>query len=309
MWHETGMIPNLPTRYDAISITAAAGIAIALLVTAMKFTASWITGSVALYSDALESIVNVVTAVAALVAIRVSSRPADSGHPFGHHKAEYFAAVLEGALIVVAALVILHEAWGAFRQPRALESPGTGLIITALASGINAAWGSFLVSRGRGWRSPALMADGWHVLTDVWTSLAVILGLILAALTGWHWLDPLLAALVACHILWTGYRLTMGSLSGLLDEAVSPGIQDQIHAAIKANGGGAMQVHDIRTRHAGRATFIEFHLVVPGRMTVRESHAICDRLENALENAIPGADVVIHVEPDHKAKETGAVDI
>ena len=301
-------LPPYP-RYDAISLAAVAGIAIALLVSAMKFTASWITGSVALYSDALESIVNVVTAVAALVAIRVSTRPADRDHPFGHHKAEYFAAVLEGALIIVAALVIMHEALDAYRHPRALESPGTGLIITALASAINAAWGTYLVSRGRGWRSPALVADGWHVLTDVWTSLAVVVGLILAFLTGWHWLDPALAALVACHILWTGYRLTIGSLSGLLDEAVSPVIQDQIHAAIKANGGGALQVHDIRTRHAGRATFIEFHLVVPGRMTVRESHAICDRLEDALEAAIPGADVVIHVEPDNKAKETGAVEI
>ena len=147
------------------------------------------------------------------------------------------------------------------------------------------------------------------MLTDVWTSLAVLLGLILAALTGWQWLDPLLAALVALHILWTGYRLTMGSLSGLLDEAVSPDIQAQIHAAIKANGGGALQVHDIRTRHAGRATFIEFHLVVPGRMTVRESHAICDRLEVGLESTIPGADVTIHVEPDNKAKDDGAVEI
>lgn len=301
-----------PLRFkalDAIGLTAAAGIAIALLVTVIKFAAFGITGSVALYSDALESIVNILTAVAALVAIKISSQPADRVHPFGHHKAEYFAAVLEGSLIVVAALAILSEAAGALRHPRVIENAELGLPINAFASAINAAWGSYLVSRGRVWRSPALVADGWHVLSDVWTSLAVIAGLILAALTGWRWLDPVLGALVACHILWTGYRLTIGSLSGLLDEAVSPDIEAQIHAAIKANGDGALQVHDIRTRHAGRATFIEFHLVVPGGMSVRESHAICDRLEGALEAEIPGADVVIHVEPDNKAKEAGAVEI
>jgi cation diffusion facilitator family transporter len=304
------MTESTPHRStDPIIRAAAASIGVAVLVMAIKYAAYAITGSVALYSDALESIVNVVTAAAALIAIRVSAQPADSSHPFGHHKAEYFAAVLEGALIIVAALLILHEAYGAWLNPRTMTNAASGFLINGVATAINAAWGSYLISRGRAWRSPALVADGFHVLTDVWTSLGVLTGLVLAAVTGWHWLDPLLAALVAIHILWTGYRLTMGSLSGLLDEAVSPDILRQIEASIKANGGGALQVHDIRTRHAGRATFIEFHLVVPGRMTVRESHAICDRLEGALEAAIPGADVTIHVEPDHKAKDDGAVEI
>ena len=294
---------------DQLSRAAAASIAIALLVMAIKGVAYWITGSVALYSDALESIVNVVTAAAALIAIRVSAQPADSGHPFGHHKAEYFAAVLEGALIILAALLIMSEAYDSLVHPRPMNNMGRGFVVSAIATAINAAWGTYLIARGRAWRSPALIADGFHVMTDVWTTLAIIAGLILAAITGWHWLDPLLALLVALHILWTGYQLTLGSLSGLLDEAVSPDIQGQIQAAIKANGDGALQVHDIRTRHAGRATFIEFHLVVPGRMTVRESHAICDRLEHALEAEIPGADVTIHVEPDHKAKDDGAVEI
>jgi cation diffusion facilitator family transporter len=297
VWHETGM--NLfPRTFDSIAVTAT-----------IKYAAYALTGSVALYSDALESIVNVVTATAALIAIRVSSLPADSDHPFGHHKAEYFAAVLEGALIIVAALLILHETVAAVRNPRGIENAMSGLVVNGLATAINAAWASFLISRGRAWRSPALTADGFHVLTDVHTSLGVLLGLVLAAATGWSWVDPALASLVALNILWTGYKLTMGSLSGLLDEAVSPDIQRQIHAAIKTNGDGALQVHDIRTRHAGRATFIEFHLVVPGRMTVRASHAICDRLEEALEAAIPGADVTIHVEPDNKAKDEGAVEI
>jgi cation diffusion facilitator family transporter len=294
---------------DPISKTAAASIAVALVVMGIKAAAYWVTGSAALYSDALESIVNVVTAIAALITIGISAKPADSDHPFGHHKAEYFSAVLEGALIIVAALLILEQAYGAWLQPQALTHPLGGMLINGLATVINAAWSWFLITRGRQWRSPALVADGWHILTDVWTSLAVLAGLAFAWLTGWAWLDPLLAALVAINILWTGYRLTMGSLSGLLDEAVSPDIQKQIHDAIKSNGGGAHQVHDIRTRHAGRATFIEFHLVVPGDMTVRESHAICDRLEDALEATIPGSDVTIHVEPDHKAKVAGAVEI
>jgi cation diffusion facilitator family transporter len=303
------MFKHLKLPTDQISLAAAAGIVIALVVMGIKYIAYWITGSVALYSDALESIVNVVTAVAALVAIQVSSRPADSDHPFGHHKAEYFAAVLEGALIIVAALLILNQAFAAFQHPPAVTHPIGGMVINAIATLINAVWSKFLITKGRAWRSPALVADGWHVLTDVWTSLGVLLGLALAWLTGWLWLDPVLATLVAIHILWTGYRLTMGSLSGLLDEAVSPDIQAQIHAAIKSNGDGAHQVHDIRTRHAGRATFIEFHLVVPGDMSVRESHAICDRLEDALESTIPGSDITIHVEPDHKAKASGAVEI
>jgi cation diffusion facilitator family transporter len=294
---------------DPIYRTAATSIAVALLVMAVKYAAYWVTGSVALYSDALESIVNVVTAAAALIAIRISAQPADSDHPFGHHKAEYFAAVFEGALIIVAAILILSEAYQAIAHPRPLDHVGAGFFISAVATIINAGWGNYLINRGRSWRSPALTADGFHILTDVWTSVGVLFGLVVAALTGWQWLDPLMATLVALNIVWTGYRLTMGSLSGLLDEAVSPDIQRQIHSAIKAGGDGALQVHDIRTRHAGRATFIEFHLVVPGHMTVRESHAICDRIEDALEAQIPGADVTIHVEPDHKAKETGAVEL
>lgn len=299
-----------PNQTTGLIVRAAiASIAAAVLVTVLKFAAFWVTGSVALYSDALESIVNVVTAAAALVAIRISAQPADSDHPFGHHKAEYFAAVLEGALIIVAALLILSQAYDALRHPRPLGALGWGVAISGIATAINWGWGKYLINRGRAWQSPALAADGFHVLTDVWTSLGVVGGVILASASGWSWLDPAIAALVAFHILWTGYKLTMGSLSGLLDEAVSPDIQGQIHAAIKANGDGALQVHDIRTRHAGRATFIEFHLVVPGRMSVRESHSICDRLEHALEADIPGADVTIHVEPDNKAKEEGAVEI
>ena len=294
---------------DRIGKTATVSIAVAILVTAIKYAASWITGSVALYSDALESIVNVVTAIAALIAIRFSAQPADKDHPFGHHKAEYFAAVLEGTLIIVAALMILREAYDAFQNPRTFTNVTVGFLINAVATAINAGWSAILINRGTAWRSAALVADGWHVLTDVWTSLGVLAGLLLAQATGLRILDPLLASAVAVGIIWTGYHLASKSMSGLLDEAVSPEIEAQIHSAIKANGDGAMQVHDIRTRHAGRVTFIEFHLVVPGAMTVAAAHDICDRLEEALEVQIEGADVIIHVEPDHKAKRRGAIEI
>ena len=292
---------------DPISRVALASIAIAFAVMGLKYLAYLWTGSVALYSDALESIVNVVTAVAAFIAVRISAQPPDKRHPFGHHKAEYFSAVLEGALIVLAAVLIMHEAWDALQTPRTLDQPAAGLAVSGLATILNGTWSWFLVSRGRAWRSPALVADGWHLLTDVATSVGVLLGLVLAAVTGWTILDPLLATLVAANILWAGSKIVSHSVSGLMDESVDGDVQSRIREAIKANGGGALQAHDIRTRHAGAATFIEFHLVVPGTMTVNEAHGICDRIEAALEAQIAGSDVLIHVEPEHKAKTKGAV--
>lgn len=292
---------------DRASATAAASILVAFAVMGIKYLAYLATGSVALYSDALESIVNVVTAVVALVAVQVSRRPADRRHQYGHHKAEFFSAVLEGVLIVVAALMILREAWDALVSPRALDQPLVGIMINSVATAMNAAWSWLLISRGKAWRSPALTADGWHLLTDVATSVGVLAGLALATATGWSILDPLLAAAVALNILYAGYHLTTRSMSGLMDEAVDGPIQARIREAIASNGDGALQVHDIRTRHAGRATFIEFHLVVPGDMKVSDAHAICDRLEDALRRAVDGAEIVIHVEPEHKAKSKGAV--
>lgn len=295
-------------RLESISLVAAASIAVALCVMALKYVAYLWTGSVALYSDALESIVNVLTALAAFFAVRVSAQPPDKRHPFGHHKAEYFSAVLEGVLIVLAAVLILHEAWDAFQTPRTLEQPGAGLMASAAATAVNGAWSWFLISRGRRWRSPALVADGWHLFTDVATSVGVLVGLVLATVTGWSILDPLLATLVALHILWAGWSIFSQSVSGLMDESVDGEVQSRIREAIKQNGGGALQAHDIRTRHAGAATFIEFHLVVPGSMTVNEAHEICDRIEEAIEAGIAGSDVLIHVEPEHKAKNV-ALDI
>ncbi|MEO8652071.1 MAG: cation diffusion facilitator family transporter [Hyphomicrobiaceae bacterium] len=286
---------------------AAASIAVACLVMGIKYVAYRTTGSVALYSDALESIVNVVTAIAALVAIRISARPADRRHQFGHHKAEYFSAVLEGVLIIVAALLILHAAWVAFREPRALTEPVAGLAINAVATVLNAAWSWALIRFGRTWRSPALVADGWHLFADVATSIGVIVGLTLSVLTGWQFLDSALAALVAVNILLAGWRLMSSSISGLMDEAVDGAIARRIRALISESATGAIEAHDIRTRTAGRATFIDFHLVVPGAMSVADAHRICDRIESALEAEIDGAEVVIHVEPEGEARHRGVL--
>ncbi|HMN38695.1 MAG TPA: cation diffusion facilitator family transporter [Hyphomicrobium sp.] len=283
-------------------LIAAASIAVAAGVMAIKYAAYVVTGSVALYSDALESIVNVMTAVAAVIALHIGSRPPDKNHPFGHHKAEFFAAIFEGAMIIFAAIIILIKSVDALRTGVTLEQPGMGLAINTAASLLNAGWAWLLINRGRTWRSPALVADGRHLMTDVITSAGVIGGLILATLTGWLVLDPLLAAAVAINILWTGYRLALESMSSLMDQAASTDIESRIRAAIAANGNGALQAHDIRTRQAGRALFIDFHLVVPGNMSVYDAHVICDRLEDAIQTEIEGAQVVIHVEPDNKAK-------
>lgn len=287
-------------RFATINIAVAAG------VMAIKYVAYLVSGSIALYSDALESVVNVATALAALLAVRVSAKPADDNHPFGHHKAEFFAAIFEGAMIIVAALLILVKVYGALTAGSTLHSTGLGLAISTVAAAINGAWAWALITRGRAWRSPALEADGHHLLTDVVTSIGVVIGLILATLTGWTILDPLLAGIVALNILWTGHRLVLQSMSSLLDQAASPEISKRISGIIAANGGGALEAHDIRTRQAGRALFIEFHLVVPGSMTVADAHVICDRLENAIEGEIEGSEVVIHVEPEHKAKPEAA---
>lgn len=286
---------------------ATTSLGVALLVLCLKGAAWWITGSVALLADALESVVNVVAAIAALAAILYSQRPADANHPYGHAKAEYFSAVLEGALIIVAALVILREAWLAFLTPRAPDQPMLGLAVNTAATTINAIWASLLIRRGRALRSPALVADARHIFADVVTSLGVIAGVALVALTGQLWLDPTLAAATALNILWSGWRLMRESVGGLMDEAVGPELMGKIRAIVATHAEGAIEAHDIRTRHAGRYTFIEFHLVVPEDMRVGTAHEICDRVEDALKAEITGSVITIHVEPPHKAKHHGVV--
>ena len=277
------------------------------LVLGLKTLAWWITGSVALMSDALESIVNLATALAALVAIQVAARPADDNHPYGHHKAEYFSAVLEGVLIIVAALFIAHEAWDGLREPRPLDAPIEGLLINGAATLLNAGWAMVLVRQGRRLKSPALVADGKHLWTDVVTSAGVAVGVLLAMATGAWWLDPLMAAVVAVNILWTGALVVKSSLSELMDEAVPEAVLGRIGAIIATEATGAVEAHDLRTRMAGSATFVEFHLVVPGETSVFAAHEICDRVEHAIHDAVPNSRVTIHVEPEHKAKDSAIV--
>lgn len=294
--------------HSAATTTIALGsIAVGLVVLALKFGAWWLTGSVALFSDALESLVNVATALAALAAIRYGQRPADANHPFGHHKAEYFSVVFVGVLIGVAAISILNAAWAGFRNPQPIAQPVEGLIVTAIASVINGFWAWTLVRRGRERRSPALAADGVHLFTDVITSVGVIVGVALTVVTGWLLLDPLIAAAVALMILWQGWRVVRVSIAGLMDEAVPPEQLEKIRKIISDNAVGAIEAHDVRTRAAGRMTFIEFHLVVPGTMPVTESHVICDRIEKALRAEVKDTHITIHVEPEAKAKHTGVV--
>ncbi|MBI1619862.1 cation diffusion facilitator family transporter [Aquamicrobium zhengzhouense] len=277
-------------------------IIIAFAVMGLKFVAWRMTGSVALYSDALESIVNVIAASAAFWAISVSHKPADQDHQYGHHKAEYFSAVLEGVLIVVAALLILAEVWRSFEAYAPLEQAWEGIAVNGLAAGINAIWAFILIRAGHQHSSPALAADGRHIMTDVVTSVGVLAGLIGAVVTGWYALDPLLAMLVALNILYQGWKVITSSLDGLMDRAVAVEQHLHIRDVISANSKGALEVHDLKTRIAGRATFIEFHMVVDAQMTVGESHAICDRIEDALQLEIPSVRVVIHVEPEDEAK-------
>ncbi|EIM25268.1 cation diffusion facilitator family transporter [Microvirga lotononidis] len=292
---------------DKIQKLALGSIFIGAVVFGLKYAAYYITGSIALYSDALESVINVVTAVAAFLAVRVSAAPADANHPYGHHKVEYFSAVLEGVLIIVAALAILRESYYGFLSPKMIDAPMEGLAINAIAGVINAFWSWVLINRGRRMRSPALVADGRHLFTDVMTSAGVLIGLLLVPFTGWHWLDSALAALVAVNILWSGWGLMKESIGGLMDEALPETTLSRVREIIAVNAQGAIEAHDLRTRHAGRMTFIDFHLVVPGQMSVTDAHDICDRLERALKEDVKDALITIHVEPDNKAKHAGIV--
>ncbi|MBW7920881.1 MAG: cation transporter [Rubellimicrobium sp.] len=277
------------------------------VVLVLKLLAWWMTGSVALLSDALESTVNLATALATLVALVVAGRPADAGHPFGHTKAEFFSAVLEGVMIIIAALFILRAAWLGYQAGSVPEAPVEGVLVNGLATVLNGVWAWILIRHGRASRSPALIADGRHLWTDVVSSVGVALGVLLAIATGWWVLDPLLAALVALNILWSGTMVMRESLSGLMDEAAPEEALALIRDTIARHASGAIEAHDLKTRQAGQATFVEFHLVVPGRMTVFDAHEICDRLEAAIARALPGARVVIHIEPEHKSKHAGIV--
>lgn len=298
------MVSQLPQRTLQF---AAGSLLVGVTVLVLKALAAWWTGSIALYSDALESVVNVATAAVALLAVRLAARPADATLPYGYYKAEYFSAVVIAVAIAVAALLIFREAYLGYVAPREIVADPRAIVISVLATAVNAAWAYLLVATGRRERSPALVADGRHLFTDVLSTLGVLVGFALVLVTGYRELDAIVAALVGITILWSGWQLIRQSVIGLMDVAVDPRHLQQIRDIISASAEGAIEAHDIRTRQAGRMMFIDFHLVVPGTMSVDAAHTICDRIEARLREAVEEATVTIHVEPENKAKHSGIV--
>jgi cation diffusion facilitator family transporter len=301
----TGGVHKGSVRLIRTQQIASFSIVLGLGVLALKSGAWWLTSSAALFSDALESTVNVAAAIIALVALRFAERPADANHTYGHQKAEFFAAVIEGALIIVAAIAILQHAWHSWSDPVPLTVPWQGLALNALATLLNAVWGTVLFRAGRRSRSMTLEADGRHLWSDVVTSIAILLGLELAVWTQLPVLDSVLAAFIACYVLWSGTSLIGESVGGLMDAAPAPDVVERIRRLVSEHAEGALEAHDLRTRHAGRLTYLEFHLVVPGDLSVSAAHAICDRIETALRQDMEHLMITIHVEPEAKAKHHG----
>ncbi|MGO1166566.1 MAG: cation diffusion facilitator family transporter [Janibacter sp.] len=272
-------------------------IAAALATIVLKTGAWWITDSVGLLADAAESIVNLVAAVAALIAIRVAGRVADDDHHFGHSKAEYFSAAIEGAMIFVAAGFIIWQAVGRLLDPRPIDQVGLGLAISVVASIINGAVAFVLIRAGRRHRSITLRADGQHLLTDVWTSVGVVVGVGLVVVTGIEVLDPLVALLVGGNILLTGWRLLNESGTGLMDAALTPEENADLADTVAARCTDEVTVHGLRTRAAGHVSFAEFHVLVPGAWSVRRAHDVVEDIEEAIAQQHPDLRVTVHLEP------------
>lgn len=273
-------------------------IATAVLTIVLKVLAAVLTGSVGFLSDALESGVNLVAAVVGFIALRIAAKPADANHQFGHGKAEYVSALVEGAMIFVAAALIIYTSALRLLNPQPLEQPGIGLALSTLASVLNLAVGLALLKAGKKYRSATLQADGHHLLTDVWTSVGVLVGIALVALTDWLWLDPIVAFAVGINILWTGYRLLKESLSSLLSES----LPKEEHAKLDARLAELEDEFDVlftsrRTIASGRQRLVYLTMDVPGEWTVLAAHDIADRIEDNIDELFPGAEVFIHVEP------------
>ena len=278
-------------RYAWLSVAAA--IATILL----KGAAWWMTGSVGLLSDAIESFVNLAGALMALWMLTLAAQPADEKHPHGHGKAEYFSSAFEGFLIVVAAVSIAWTAIDRLMHPQPLEALGVGLLVSVVASIINFATSTVLLRAGREHRSITLEADAHHLMTDVWTSVGVIVGVGAVALTGWLWLDPVLALLVAANIVWTGWQLIQRSASGLMDVALPPEQHAAVVVALEQYRAEGADYHALRTRQAGARCFVTVHVLVPGAWTVQRGHDLLERLEADIRKAVPHASVLTHLEP------------
>ena len=292
------------TKYAWLSIAAA------VVTIALKTGAYLLTGSVGLLSDAAESVVNLVAAIIALIALTVAVRPADAGPHYGHGKAEYFSAGLEGLMIFVAAGVILFSAVGRFIHPTALDGLGLGVAISAAATVINAAVGLVLIRVGRRERSVTLTADGKHLMTDVWTSVGVLAGVILVGVTGWQRLDPVVAAIVGVNILVTGGRLVAQSVRALLDQSLGPVDLAAVVAALDGFRSAEVGFHGLQTRQSGRQRYVTVHVLVQGAWTVQAGHDLLERVEAAVRAALPDTTVMTHIEPseDPRAYDDYAFD-
>lgn len=285
------MVPARLKRFAWLSIAAA------LSTIALKTIAWWLTGSVGLLSDALESGVNLAGAVMALAMLTLAALPPDDNHSHGHGKAEYFASGFEGFLILLAALGIAAAAIDRLLNPQPLEQVGVGLVVSFIASVINLLTARVLLAAGREHRSITLEADAHHLMTDVWTSAGVIAGVGAVALTGWLWLDPVLALAVAANIVWTGWQLLRRSASGLMDEEIPDDQQAAVVAALDAYRERGIDYHALRTRQAGARSFVTVHVLVPGAWTVQRGHDLLEEVEADIRRAVPHASVLTHLEP------------
>lgn len=297
------MAPVDLTRFAWLSIAAA------LVTIVLKGVAWWLTGSVGLLSDALESFVNLAGALMALAMLSLAMRPADAGHPHGHGKAEYFSSAFEGLLILIAALSIGYAAIDRLMAPRPLEAVGLGLVVSALASMVNLAVARILLRVGRAHRSITLEADAHHLMTDVWTSVGVLFGVALVWLTGWLWLDPVIALLVAVNILWTGWNLLHRSAGGLMDASLPRDELLAIDGVLDRYRAEGLEFHALRTRQAGSDAFATLHVLVPGAWTVQAGHDWCERLERDLAGVVPRLHVTTHLEPIEDPASLDDVDL
>lgn len=282
---------NELTQYAWLSIAAA------VVTITLKIGAYWLTGSVGLLSDALESVANLAAAIVALTMLTIAGRPADELHAYGHGKAEYFSSGFEGAMILVAAGMIMWSAIPRLLAPQPLEQVGIGLAISVIASSVNFGVSRILLRAGRAHRSITLEADAHHLMTDVWTSVGVVVGVSAVALTGWHRLDPIIALLVAANIVWTGVQLLQRSAQGLLDASLPAADQAAISAVLDRYRQMGIQFRAVRTRQAGTRGVLSLHILVPGDWTVRQGHAAAEQLETDIQLALPSVDVFTHLEP------------
>jgi cation diffusion facilitator family transporter len=276
---------------------AAVAIAAAVVVIGLKLGAWWLTGSVGLMSDALESLANLAGAVVAYVMLVVADRPPDDDHAYGHSKAEYFASGFEGGLIVVAAVGIGWVAVSRLLSPQPLEWVGAGLLVAAVATAVNLWVARLLLEAGRAHGSITLESSGYHLMTDVWTSVGVIVGVGAVGLTGWRWLDPVIALAVAAHVLTTGARLVRGSALGLLDTALPEAELDRVRGVLADYEARGIVFHAVRSRRAGRRAFVSLHVLVPGEWTVQRGHDLAEEVEASIADRIPGCTVFTHLEP------------